>query len=325
MIPGAQGGNPLSQALDTRRLALISGKGGTGKSLVALSLALEAAARGKRVLLACIRETAALRHLYALPDEASQQLQLPGHAAIQVMRIEAGPALSEYARIVLNIPLVHRAIFDSRGARAFLQAVPGLDAWAMLGKVYYHAHRDQMDGAARYDLVIMDGPATGHFLEMLQVPFTIRQVAPPGLLRREANEACALFCDPSRCMSIVVGLAERLAARETAELCERLPAMGLPKPWIVWNQLLDAAAGPAVQEALRSTGLQDAAPQTHQRLAHLSEGLRAQALQLAHFAGTFDLPSLQVTRRARRSLPESFRTGAHLLATLSSSNAAPAS
>jgi anion-transporting ArsA/GET3 family ATPase len=44
--------------------------------------------------------------------------------------------------------------------------------------------------------VILDAPATGHGLDMLRVPKVILDVVPPGLLRRDAERAWALFQDP---------------------------------------------------------------------------------------------------------------------------------
>ena len=56
--------------------------------------------------------------------------------------------------------------------------------------------RRASDGALKYDVVILDAPATGHGLDMLRVPKVIVDVVPPGLLRRDAERAWALFQDP---------------------------------------------------------------------------------------------------------------------------------
>ena len=42
--------------------------------------------------------------------------------------------------------LVTRALFENRAARAFLNAVPGLDAYALLGKAWWHT-TEQVRGA----------------------------------------------------------------------------------------------------------------------------------------------------------------------------------
>ena len=64
----------------------------------------------------------------------------------------------------------------------------------------------------KYDVVILDAPATGHGLDMLRVPKVIVDVVPPGLLRRDAERAWALFQDAKTC-----GDRARDAARRDAD------------------------------------------------------------------------------------------------------------
>jgi anion-transporting ArsA/GET3 family ATPase len=68
----------------------------------------------------------------------------------------------------------------------------------MLGKALYHVKEKRRGRPPRYDLVILDAPATGHGLQMLRVPQVIVDVAPPGLLRREAEDASCASCKPLR-------------------------------------------------------------------------------------------------------------------------------
>ena len=59
---------------------------------------------------------------------------------------------------MLHSELVSRALFENRAVRGFLGAIPGLDAYAVLGKVWWHT-TELVNGRPRYDLVIFDGPA----------------------------------------------------------------------------------------------------------------------------------------------------------------------
>jgi anion-transporting ArsA/GET3 family ATPase len=87
--------------------------------------------------------------------------------------------------------------------------------------------------------VIVDAPATGHGLDMLRVPKVILDVAPPGLLRREAERAWTMFSDPTRAGVLLVTLAEELPVSETLDLHAALrDELQLPVCGVVANALL---------------------------------------------------------------------------------------
>ena len=89
--------------------------------------------------------------------------------------------------MVLKVPGLYRVVFDNKYVRSFLPAVPGLSEWAMLGKAWFHTTETDERGANRFDVVLLDAPATGHGLDMLRVPKVILEVVPPGILRRDAE------------------------------------------------------------------------------------------------------------------------------------------
>ena len=53
---------------------------------------------------------------------------------------------------------------------------------------------------------------------MLRVPRVIHDVAPPGLLRKEADRALEMFRDPRQAGAVLVTLPEDMPANETIEL-----------------------------------------------------------------------------------------------------------
>jgi anion-transporting ArsA/GET3 family ATPase len=109
----------------------------------------------------------------------------------------------------------------------------------MLGKAWYHTTEKLQDGSWKYDTVILDAPATGHGLDMLRGPKVIVDVAPPGLLRREATKAWKLFSNPAHAGVIVVTLPEELPITETFELLVVLQdELKLPVLEVVVNGVL---------------------------------------------------------------------------------------
>src|SRR5437764_14164889 len=106
-------------------------------------------------------------------------------------------------------------------SHAFLHAIPGLEDFSMLGKVWWHTTEED-HGKKRWDMVILDGPATGHLLTMLQIPLAILAAVPEGPLTRPAQASVDLMRDPKRTAMAIVTLAEDLPSNEAIELAKKV-------------------------------------------------------------------------------------------------------
>jgi anion-transporting ArsA/GET3 family ATPase len=249
--------------LEGQRFVFVFGKGGVGKTVVSAALALALAEEGKRVLLALSNARENLSSLLETPPITHEiRAVLPG---IDAVNIDPAHALVEYGGMVLKVHALNQAIFGNRVVMAFLRGTPGIDAWAVLGKAYFHTKERRPDGSPRYDTVIFDAPATGHALDMLRVPMVIRDVAPPGLLRREADDALALFQDSARSAAFIVTLPEDMPANETRDLHRALTEdIGIPVRGIFVNRFLDPVFSVPEADALlgiRATpSIDDASP-----------------------------------------------------------------
>ncbi|MFW5925852.1 MAG: ArsA family ATPase [Myxococcota bacterium] len=206
----------MSKDVLDQDFVFVVGKGGVGKTTVSAALALAAARRGKRVLVAMANAKERLSQLLEVPPIGPDNVPILDR--IEAVNMTPDKALEEYGMMVLKVRALYRAVFENRFVRSFLRGTPGMDAWSMLGKAYYHAVETGAHGHKRYDLVILDAPATGHGLDMLRVPKVIVDVAPPGLLRREAENALGLMRDPSRTGVVIVTLPEDMPVNETLEL-----------------------------------------------------------------------------------------------------------
>ncbi|HEX2734203.1 MAG TPA: ArsA family ATPase [Polyangiaceae bacterium] len=213
-----------------RKFLFVTGKGGVGKSTVAAALALALAGRQRNVLLALCEPGPSAR-LLGTAALGPQIQRVSEHLSAVV--IDPNSAVREYGEMFLPSAL-SGALMGNRYSRAFLAAVPGLHPWAMLGKAWYHT-TENVAGRARFDHVVFDAPATGHALQMLQVPKVISMATAPGVLKRDAERAWEMLRDPTQARAIVVTLAELLPVLETLELVTALANLGMPDSDVILN------------------------------------------------------------------------------------------
>lgn len=234
------GGLSLSERMPhpllDRRFLVLSGKGGVGRTTVAAAIARAAAAAGKHVLIAQTDAVERVGKMLGRPGPIGSTVVnlAPG---IDAVNMTAKESLHQYALLVLKYETVYRALFANRAVRGFLSAIPGLDAYAMLGKAWWHtteARGGTADPGGRrpatpavavpvvpkYDLVILDGPASGHSIAMLKIPRAIVEATPTGPLVKDARALCDLLADPARTALVIVTRPEELPASETRELAQ---------------------------------------------------------------------------------------------------------
>ncbi|MES1178161.1 MAG: ArsA-related P-loop ATPase [Myxococcales bacterium] len=224
-------------AFAPRRFLFITGKGGVGKTTVTAALATALAARGLRVLVTVCGAKERLSTLLGAPPLTSVISELSRN--ISGVRLVSEVALREYGAMKLKNRVLVDAIFDSKYVAGFLSGTPGLKEWSLLGKAWFHATEEGPDGRPRFDVVLFDAPATGHGLDMLRVPKVIVEIAPPGVLRSDAERAWEMFRDPTRSGVVVVTLPEEMPTNESLELCAALRTeLTLPIAELVVNSLL---------------------------------------------------------------------------------------
>ena len=304
---------PLPSLLD-RRLVVITGKGGTGKTTVAAALALAAAEAGRTVLAA---EVGLDEHLPRLLDPDAAPVGYAGRdlaPGLHAMRIDPYEALAEYLGLQLGLRGIVRRVLENRAFRQLMDASPGWRELITLGKIWHLEQMRDDRGRPRFDLIVVDAPATGHGLTFLDVPRVVGSAVRTGPLRRHASWVEGMIRDPERTALLPVALAEELPARETAELVARLrDEVGVAVDRVVVNALRSGSVPgrrarprrpPRGARALaRDSGLARAARARGLRGAS-ARSLRAEPAlggrDRRHHGASDRRPALPAGRRARR-------------------------
>jgi len=218
--------DPRDALLD-RRLLVVSGKGGTGKSTLSAALAFAAARRGKKTLVCEVTARERVSELLGRPPSGTNITELlPNLFSVHVRPREA---LREYALMIIKYEFLYNRVFESKLVRYFLDAAPSLAEIVMLGKVWWHATHDLQNGKPRWDLVILDAPATGHGLTFLTVPEVFLRLVSEGPLARDMLGMQALLADERRCRTCIVTLPEEMPANEAVEMHRALGKHKLPQ------------------------------------------------------------------------------------------------
>ncbi len=221
-------------SLFEKRLILVVGKGGVGRSTVASAIADRCARAGRKTLLYETNANDRFGNYFDKPTVGTEVSQL----ATNLFAVNATPAsaLEEYGLMILRWKSVYEMVFENRVTKAFLRAIPGLDDYALLGKAWFHTTEEKR-GNLVWDTVVFDMPASGHASSMLRVPWVISETVPEGPLTRDARTIKELLTDAKRTATVLVTLAEEMPVNEAMELETKLSALGIVPQHVVANQV----------------------------------------------------------------------------------------
>ena len=272
----------VSDLLD-KRLVFVTGKGGVGKSTVSLALSLAAARAGKRTILCEVSAQEQLSHLFETGEIGFNETEMSEN--LWGISIDPDESMREYVLLQLKVKPMRDLLFRSRIFTYLAAATPGLKELVTIGKIWELAleQRKSSDGR-RYDLVVVDAPATGHGVGFLQTPRTFAELARVGPIRQQAETLDSFVRDPERTGVAVVALPEEMPVNETVALERDLAEqVGLGVDRIYCNGLYPERFDDADVERIEAaTASADDGPRTACRAA-LTEYRRAgdQRLQLA--------------------------------------------
>jgi anion-transporting ArsA/GET3 family ATPase len=277
-----------------RRLIFVTGKGGVGKSTVAISLGLVAARSGLRTIVAEMSGQERLRGLF---DPLSQNGNQTGPTAEEIelapglftISIDPQHAMEEYLRVKTGA--LGQALGSTRLFQAFAMATPGMRELLSIGKVWELAQFERRTReAAPYDVVIVDAPATGHGVGILRTPRTFAEIARVGPIAHQGGQIARTIADRSFTAVVAVSTPEEMPVNETLSLHDSLLEDGLDLDAVILNARYTDRFSPRDATALRKVLDQDPDPTARAAIrAALSQRARArtQAGQQRRLEETF--------------------------------------
>jgi anion-transporting ArsA/GET3 family ATPase len=207
-------------ALLDRRLVVVTGKGGVGKTTVAAALGLAAARAGKRTVICEVAEQERLSDLFGVDASGHDERELAPN--LHSVSVDPELAKEEWLRYQLKSGTLAGVLGGSSVFRYLSAAAPGLSELVTIGKVWDLAQLERRTSGSVFDLAIVDAPATGHGVAMLRAPSTYASVARVGPIRRQALQIDAFLRDRDRTGVVVVALPEEMPVNETLDLERRL-------------------------------------------------------------------------------------------------------
>jgi anion-transporting ArsA/GET3 family ATPase len=312
----------VSKLLD-KRLLFVTGKGGVGKSTVAAALGVLGTRHGLRTMVAEVSSQQRVQGLFGRYGEQFEEVQLAPR--LFTISIDPEHAMDEYLRVKVG-PLGH-ALASSRLFQAFAMATPGMRELLSIGKVWELAqlHR-RTRGAAPYDLVIVDAPATGHGLGLLRTPRTFADIARVGPIAHQGRTIATTLANPEFTGVVAVATPEEMPVNETLSLCDAIEREQLALDLVVLNGLypmrfraaeidqlaeaLERSRSPLSRSALRAALAEHArAENQREQQARLKAGLNGRLVELPYvFTEQLGPPQVEgladaletAIRRARR-------------------------
>lgn len=237
-------------------LHIVTGKGGTGKTTVAASIAMALADAGKKVLLCEVEGRQGIAQLFDVPPLPYEERRVAvglGGGEVFALAVDPEAALLEYLHMFYHLGPAGKML-DRFGVIDFATTIaPGVRDVLLTGKVYEAARR-VIGPRFVYDAVILDAPPTGRITRFLNVNSEVAGLAKVGPVRRQADSIMQMMRSATTHVHVVTVL-EEMPVQETIDCLAELGAAKLPVGQVILNLVRPALLSAGTAAAVRAETL----------------------------------------------------------------------
>ncbi len=300
--------HPAHPPISQRRLCFVLGKGGAGKSTVSAALGLAGAAEGKRTLVIEVAAQHQVSRFFHAPSPHHRHRDREVELAPGLWGISIDPqhATEEYLAGQLKVRPVVEMLTRSRAFGHFTAAAPGLAELVTLGKIWSLAVALRpADGVPVWDRLIVDCPATGHGIALLETAQNVEELAGGGPIRDQAHRIQEVVAHPAATGILLVARPDELSVTEAVEATATLRGHALPVAAAVLNGVREPRfaddEAPALQELTTPGHPEAVVTAARAALRHLDHQ-RRDAGFVERLRTETGLPLVQVPHLVRRHL-----------------------
>jgi anion-transporting ArsA/GET3 family ATPase len=212
----------------------------------------------------------------------AETIEVPAHERLERVTVTPGNALTDYLASK-GMGLISRQLAKSGIVELVATTAPGLDDLLVLGRI------KAFEKELRADIIIVDGPAAGHAIDLVRAPLQLKRALASGPIAQQADEVLAMLADGARCKILMVTTPAMTPVQETVEAASELrdDVHIVLAPVVVNKKEPDV---PSLSTTDMSQELVDAYTYAAQRA-------QAQQEAIAVLSSTLELPQMFITRR----------------------------
>lgn len=195
----------------------MTGKGGVGKTTVAYALGIAAARGGRRTIVCEVGAQENASRVFGRAEIGFHEVELRDD--LFAISIDPEHSIREYLELQLPVKAMGDLLYRSKIFNYLAAATPGLSEMVTIGKIWELALQERKAHRGKpYDLVIVDAPATGHGLGLMQTPKNFAEIARVGPMANQASAINRTITNPRQAGAVIVALPEEMPVNESAAL-----------------------------------------------------------------------------------------------------------
>src|SRR6478735_9837591 len=178
---------------------------------------MRAAAEGKRTIVCEVSSQENTSRLFDHTEVGFHEIEMEEN--LWSISIDPDESMREYVLLQLKVRAMRDLLFRSRIFTYLAAATPGLRELVTIGKLWEVAQPDRkVKKGRKYDLVIVDAPATGQGVAFLQTPRTFANIARVGPIKAQAEALESFIVNHRKTGVAIVAMPEEMPVNETAAL-----------------------------------------------------------------------------------------------------------